>query len=164
MAWATAQDVLDDWIGSDQPVNDATLARWVGRAERLLRHEFPTLQTRLDSGNEPDLLDSIRDVISAMVTRVFRNPEGIRSQSSGAGSYTESVTFGGAQPGGLFITDRERALLMPPGEGRPGAAYTVPSQLGGSGHLLWCDHTWATDRCSCGLDIAPSPIFEGAGS
>lgn len=81
MSWTTPDDVLGSWIGDDAPDDASLVQRWINRAERLIRREFPEIQDRLDSGGEPDLAETVVDVVSAMVTRVFRNPSGHRSVS-----------------------------------------------------------------------------------
>ena len=81
MAWATADDVIDSWLGDDVPADVAKVETWIARAERLIRATFPNIQDRIDSGDEPDLQDNVIDVVVAMVTRVFRNPNGYRSMT-----------------------------------------------------------------------------------
>ncbi|MDY5132244.1 Gp19/Gp15/Gp42 family protein [Actinotignum urinale] len=161
--WLTAEELLQDWLGEGAPVGqEETIQRWIGRGERLLRREFPTLSTRLTSGQEPDLAETVKDVLSAMVTRVLRNPEGQRTFNKTAGPYSESVTYGGDTPGSLFLTDAERASLREPGKGQ-GKAYSISLQNTSptGGHLLWCSNQLVGGRCSCGADIAGRPIYEG---
>lgn len=117
MAWTTAQDVIDSWIGEDPPDNTALLDRWIGRAEREIRFRVPDLQARIDAEAElspasTELLQTAQDVTVAMVTRVFRNPEGIRQANTTTGPFTESRTYGGDVPGGLGITDDELSKLQ----------------------------------------------------
>jgi len=50
--------------------------------------------------------------VVAMVTRVFRNPEGIRQTNVTTGPYTNSKTYGGDTPGGLGLTADELAKLQ----------------------------------------------------
>jgi hypothetical protein len=109
--WATANEVLTSWIGDDFPDDDSLVETWISKAERLVRFKIPGLQARIDAGTEPDLLDNTIDVVSAMVQRVFRNPEGIRQDSTTTGPFTESRTYGGTTPGVLALTDDEVALL-----------------------------------------------------
>jgi hypothetical protein len=112
MAWTTAQDVLNSWIGEDAPTDSAKVTTWIGKAERLIRREVPDVQARIDAeAPDTELLETARDVVAAAVTRVFRNPEGRRSTSVGTGPFSESVTFGGDQPGGLYLTDEELSSL-----------------------------------------------------
>lgn len=117
MAWTTAQDVLDAWIGDGAPTDPVKVDTWIGMAERLIRREVPDLQARIDAEAElvppsTDLLDSVRDIVIAMVTRVFKNPDGKRSMQSASGPLSESITFGGDNPGGLFLSDDERRALL----------------------------------------------------
>lgn len=160
--WVQAADVLDGWIGEDKPREDeATLDVWIGRAERLVRREYPTLQARLDSGTEPDLQDTIIDVVSAMVTRVFRNPQGLRQTQETTGQFTASMTFAGTNPGGLYLEPEERDALRPPDAPKTGQAYSVGlSTATGGIHVPWCDLLLGGDRCSCGADIAGYPLYE----
>ena len=116
MAWTLATDVIGSWIGGGAPTDSALVDSWIGRAERYIRRQVPDLQSRLDDEADlvppsTELLDTVRDVVVAMVTRVFRNPEGRRSTQTTTGPFSENITFGGDQPGGLFLTDSELATL-----------------------------------------------------
>ncbi len=125
MAWTTAAEVIAAWIGDDAPTDTAKVAVWIDKAERLLRGKVPTLTARLavTPVTEPDLLGNIKDVVTALVQRVFRNPEGVRQRQEGSGPFTGSVTYGGDQPGALWVTDAELALISPTGSNR--GAFTV---------------------------------------
>jgi len=128
MAWTTAEDVLGAWIGDDAPTDSALIGKWIGKAEREARFRVPDLQARLDAEAEldppvTDLLDTAKDVIVAMVTRVFRNPEGIRQTSVGEGPFSESRTYGGNTPGELAMTDDEMDKLR--GVVAEGQAFTI---------------------------------------
>lgn len=115
MTWATPDDVIDAWIGDDAPDDTGLVQRWIDRAERMIRREFPKLQERIDSDADPDLKDTTIDVVVAMVTRVFRNPSGHRSISgqgaTGPYSGTDTITYGGDNPGALELLPSERAAL-----------------------------------------------------
>lgn len=122
MSWASADDVIDSWIGADAP-SDADLVRiWIDRAERLLMKKIPNLAVRIDpvlpDVPEPGLLESAVDVVSSMVQRVFRNPQGTRQRQETTGPFTESVTYGGDQPGSLWVTDDELQMLSGLSTGR----------------------------------------------
>lgn len=161
MAWTSEDDVIDSWIGNDVPTDMGLVARWIGRAERLLRREFPNLQARVNAGGEPELEETIRDVVTAMVTRVFRNPEGIRQMQETDGSFTGSITFSGDQPGALALLDSERDALRDPGAASSGQAFSIHMNSGDSAnHVPWCDRTWDASRCSCGVVVAGRPIYE----
>lgn len=117
MAWTTAEDVLNAWIGDGTPTDPVKVDTWIGMAERLIRREVPDLQARIDAEAElvppvTDLVDTVRDIVISMVTRVFKNPDGKRSMQSASGPLSESITFGGDNPGGLFLSDDERKSLL----------------------------------------------------
>lgn len=127
MTWTTPGDVIDAWIGEGAPRDNGQLAVWIGKAEREIRFRVPNIQARIDAEaiavpTSTDLLEVARDVTVSMVTRVFRNPEGIRQRNTTTGPFTESATYGGDIPGGLGLTADELAKL----EGvRQGGAFTV---------------------------------------
>jgi len=142
MAWTTASDVLDAWIGDDAPTDTAKVDNWISKAERLLRSKVPTLETRLaaDPELEPDLLSNVMDVVVAMVQRVFRNPEGVRQRQEGTGPFTGSVTYGGDQPGALWVTDAELGLISSAGTNRGAFTIdTIPVTSPYSPHYVWPD-------------------------
>lgn len=163
--WTSVEDFLGMWVGEGAPDDFELITRWIRRAERLIRREIPDLTKRLQhSSGEPDLLESVRDVVVAMVTRVFRNPEGIRTiQDSTGGVFSGSTTYAGANPGGLYLEEWERAQLRNPATAGRGKAFsismsehaTVPS------HAPWCDLAWGR-ACSCGAILTGAqPLFEG---
>lgn len=125
-SWTTPEDVIDAWIGEGAPDDTAKIQSWIDRAERLIRRRVPDLQERIDAEAElvpprTDLLETARDVTVSMVTRVFRNPEGIRqtnqTTTTGPFSDTKSQTYGGDVPGGLGLTDEELGALQGASEG-----------------------------------------------
>lgn len=115
MTWTAASDVVADWIGDDAPTDLSKVANWIGKAERLLRSEVPSLVARLaaDPVTEPDLLGNVKDVVTEMVQEVFRNPERIRQRQDASGPFSGSVTFGGDTPGELRVTSKQIKLLSP---------------------------------------------------
>ena len=167
MAWATPDDVINAWVGPDAAPDDTDqVALWIARAERRIRAAVPDIQERIDN-DEPDLLDNAIDVAVAMVTRVYRNPSGHRSvsgqETTGQFSGSNTITFGGNNPGALELLDEERDALRPPDAPATGQAFNV-SMIGEGAvqHLPWCS-LWFTGKwCSCGADIAGHPIYEGA--
>lgn len=121
MVWATAQDVVDAWIGDDAPDDLAKVQLWVDKGEREVRRRVPDLQARIDaeadlSPPSTELLDAAKDVVVAMVTRKFQNPTGTRQRNitttTGPFSDTTSETMAGGIPGEFVPTDAELAKLM----------------------------------------------------
>lgn len=116
-SWTEPQDVTAAWIGEGAPTDADKIQKWIDKAEREIRYRVADVQTRIDaeSAESPartDLLELAKDVVVAMVTRVFRNPEGIRQANTTTGPFTESRTYGGDVPGGLGLTDDELAKLQ----------------------------------------------------
>lgn len=127
MSWTGTDDVTDAWIGTGAPTDDALIQKWIDKAEREIRSRVTDLQARLDAEADADppttdLRDTAVDVVVAMVTRVFRNPEGIRQRNTTTGPFTEGATYGGDTPGSLIPTDDELAKLQGVSAG---GAYTI---------------------------------------
>lgn len=123
--WTTAAEVVAAWIGDDAPTDSAKVGLWIGRAERMLRGRVPSLDLRMAANpvTELDLANNVKDVVISMVQRVFRNPEGVRTRQETTGPFSGSVTLGGDQPGSLWITDDELALVSLAGTNR--GAFTI---------------------------------------
>ncbi|WGW12748.1 Gp19/Gp15/Gp42 family protein [Saxibacter everestensis] len=127
MAWAEPGDVKARWIGGDPlPVTDQQLTTLIEDAEDVILGEFPTMNTLV-----PDTVPKNRvvRVIARMVIRVIRNPEGIRQVQETTGPYSQSETYGGDNPGELYLTDADRRDLS--GRKTAGKAYTVSTVPGG---------------------------------
>lgn len=121
-SWTTPADVTGSWIGGDVPTDDAQIQKWIDKAEREIKFRVPDIQIRIDAeAPRTDLLETAKDVVAAMVVRVFRNPEGIRQTNLTSGPFTTSKTYGGDVPGGLGLTDDELAKL----QGQRGGAFSV---------------------------------------
>lgn len=137
--WAEATDVTGSWIGDDAPTDTTLVDTWIGKAEREIRRRVPDLQSRIDAevAQIPavtDLKDTAVDVVVAMVTRVFRNPEGVRQGTTTSGPFTDLTTYTAEAAAGLALTDAELAKLA---------------------------STAATGAFSIGMIPSTSPFFEG---
>lgn len=110
MAYAEYNDVLSRWTDSeDLPATQAQVEILLGDAEDIIEREFPTVHDRVTNGDLPERRVVMVEV--DMVTRRLRNPGGVRSAQKGAGPYQETITYGGDEPGSLYLTDEERRLL-----------------------------------------------------
>lgn len=125
MTWTTPEDVQQAWLGERLEISTETVERWIDRAERKIKREIPNIEARIKAPEkEPDLLDTVRDVVSAMVERKLRNPDGLRSTTDTSGPFTRQTTHGGENPGALMLTAEEKAQLLPPEE-TTGRAFSV---------------------------------------
>lgn len=122
LIWTEPADVTDRWLGSDVPASNDQLEKLLGDAEDTILREFPDLPERVgdETGQVPEL--RVQKVAARMVIRLLRNPEGYRQVQEGAGPFTEGRTFGGSQPGEMYLTDEDRADL---GNVREGKAFTI---------------------------------------
>lgn len=125
-SWTAPTDVTGAWIGEGAPTDAGKIQKWIDKAEREIRFRVPDVQERIDAESaeippRTDLLETAKDVVVSMVTRVFRNPEGIRQVNETTGPFTSSRTYGGDVPGGLGITDDELAKL----QGAHGGAFSI---------------------------------------
>lgn len=116
-SWTAPTDVTGAWIGEGAPTDNPKIQTWIDKAEREIRYRVPDIQDRIDAeaAETPartDLLETAKDVVVAMVTRVFRNPEGIRQVNTTTGPFTDTKTYGGGLPGGMGLTDDEIAKLQ----------------------------------------------------
>ena len=132
MTWTAHTDVTDAWIGEGAPTDVSKLTTWIAKAEREIRRQVPDIVARIDAEENAtppsdELLETAKDVTVAMVTRVFRNPEGIRQRNTTTGPFTESATYGGEVPGGLAITDDELSKLRGIRDGGAFSISLIPS-------------------------------------
>ena len=106
---ATTDDIVRRWRPLSEPETNVAQAllddAWV-----ILSSRIPTLDaTTADGTTDPNL---VRAVLSAMVLRVMRNPEGKRQESIDDYSWTRDQAV---STGTLYVSDDELALLRPAG-------------------------------------------------
>lgn len=129
LSWTQASDVRDRWVGDDLTVPDTQIETLLEDAEDTVLREFPDMQDRVDRALGTNTTDGpavpmrrLQKVLARMVIRHLRNPEGTRAQMDVAGPFTVNKTFGGDEPGALYLTDEDRAEL---GGHRRGGAFTI---------------------------------------
>lgn len=113
---ATIQDVENRWGSISDPDLKIRVETWIGDAWRKVKR-IPTLIERLTAEElaEPDVekrdlrADVVR-IISEAVIRVLKNPKGLWQFSIDDGSATLDRSL---SSGALYISDDERAELMP---------------------------------------------------
>lgn len=123
MAYATYTDVVARWFDSETlTATQEQIETLLDDAEDTILREFPTLDDRVDSGELP--LRRVVKVEVGMVKRHLRNPEGVRSTQQGAGAYQQTITYGGDEPGSLYLTEDDRRELRA-ASATNGKAFTV---------------------------------------
>lgn len=141
--YASADDVLDRWLGGNPPTEDV-IDTYISDAETIINFEFPDLAAAVEADEFPAA--QVVFVVCQMVTRALRNPDNIRQRTESVDSYSESVSYAGQHPGGLWLTDQERALLSvgPPLNQSAFAIDTVSTGTE-SPVLAWLGTAWPYD-------------------
>lgn len=102
-----------------------------------------------------------RRVVCAVVKRSM---EASAADTAGLESFQEATgpfSFGGkpVNPNGdFYLTKQEKKAL---GDGAQQAFGVSIAGAPSSAHLPWCSLNFGARYCSCGVDIAGEPIFEG---
>lgn len=127
--WTAPNDVRDRWVGEGLTASDAQLNTLLEDAEDTVVREFPDMATRIARADGSDVTDGpavplrrVQKVVARMVIRHLRNPSGTRQMQEGAGPFQRTTTFGGEEPGALYLTDEDRAEL---GGHRRGGAFQI---------------------------------------
>lgn len=119
LTWTKPDNVTGRWVGGTIPATTEQITTLLEDAEDLILREFPGL--KVGDGQSEVPLKRVQRVAARVVIRHLRNPDGIRSASEGAGPFQRTTTFGGDEPGALYLTDEDLRDL-----GRvPGGAFTI---------------------------------------
>lgn len=119
MAWATYQDVLDRWVGSDAPTDNDLITALIGDAEAIILATYPGIQARIDSAALS--ADVVEMVVVRMVTRVLRNPGNLSFWQQATGPFSQGRNFD-TEARDVWLKDEEKNLLAPTSRGK---AYEV---------------------------------------
>lgn len=118
MSWTSPQDVLDRWVGGSAPTDLDLVQALINDAEAVILSEYPKIQQRI---NENELaVSTVVLVVSRMVTRLLRNPEGLTYWQQQTGPFGQGRTYGEATD--IWLSDNERSLLAP---NKTGKAFSV---------------------------------------
>lgn len=120
--WTSYADVTDRWVGGSVPADEAQITTLIADAEDTILREYPDIQARIDDTTTP--VERVIKVVARVVIRHLRNPTGQRSTTQGAGPFQQSITFGGDEPGALYLTDADRYELSGP-TSHKGKAFSV---------------------------------------
>jgi len=119
--WATVDDIKARWLTGEIPATDTQIATLIDDAEDKILTEFPKTPDNLASGVLREA--TVKRVVARMVSRVLRNPEGLRTVQMSTGPFSESTTHGGDNPGEVYLTDDDRRDLG--GLRTKGKAFTI---------------------------------------
>ena len=118
-------DVRDRWLLNDPfPIEgDAKLETLIEDAEDTIEGAVPGVTLRVQRGELSP--DRFRKIVARVIIRVLRNPEGVRSIQDGTGPFSGSTTYGGDDPGEMYLTDKDIRELS--GAKSKRQAFTVPT-------------------------------------
>jgi hypothetical protein len=102
--------------GNLSAARSATARALLRRASQLVRDSFPGIDAKILAGTVPG--NSVGVAVLNMVARVMRNPQGLRSETTGPFSRAYDAD---AASGMLEITAADAGLLVPPESGGRGA-------------------------------------------
>ncbi|WP_286689678.1 MULTISPECIES: Gp19/Gp15/Gp42 family protein [unclassified Aeromicrobium] len=129
--WSHPADVRARWVGpAPLTADDAQIATLLGDAEDTVLREFPDMAKRVARADGTDTSEGLATpkrrvvkVLSRMVIRHLRNPEGRRQTQESAGPFQRSTTYSGDEPGEMYLTDVDIAELG--GHPAAGGAFTI---------------------------------------
>lgn len=128
MAITTTEDVRRRWVmPTEFPIADAVLETLIEDTEDTIESAVPGVLLRAQKGELPE--GRLQKIVSRVIIRVLRNPEGIRSIQETTGPFSGSTTFGGDDPGETYLTDKDIRELS--GVRQRGKAFTVTTIPGG---------------------------------
>lgn len=115
MTWVVPSDITDRWVGSGAPTDTDLIAALISDAEAVILSTYPGIQQRIDD----DLLsvDFVVLVVSRMVTRVLRNPEGLSYVQQQTGPFGQSRNYGTGSTD-IWLSPEEKAMLAPTTRGK----------------------------------------------
>lgn len=104
-------------------------------------------------------LAAVKSILRAAILRWHEAGSGV-TQTEVTGPFSKTTQYQGRRS--MFwpseITDLQ-GICKDPNTGR---AFNVDTVGPDSAHLPWCSLNFGATYCSCGVDIAGVPIFEGA--
>jgi hypothetical protein len=132
-------------------VTDLQWQMWVADAEMLI--EARRIALDADPIDTTKLDYVVREAVVAQVKR----PDDATQVTISVDDGSASKTYRSGK-GRVSILDEWWTLL---GLTEPSGAFSLDMASTYSTHLAWCSLNFAANYCSCGVDIAGYPIFEG---
>ena len=128
---------------------------WIDDAEMLI--EARRVLLGAEAPDEAKLDYVVREAVAAHIMR----PDDATQVTVSVDDASSSRSYQTGK-GRVTILDEWWALL---GLVEASGAFSIDMVGSGfSGHLAWCSLNFGATYCSCGVDIAGVPIFEGGGS
>ena len=150
-------DVIAVALGVTAPEPGSNLEQqwelWIGDAEMLIETRRIQLNVEVIDQFKRDYV--VREAVVAQAKRPDDSTQITVSVDDG----TTSKSYRSSK-GRVTILDEWWTLL---GLTDPSGAFTLDLVGGGSLHLPWCSLNMGATYCSCGVDIAGVPIYEGGG-
>ncbi len=115
MSWAIPNDVTSRWVGSGTPTDNELVAQLIADAESVILAEYPLIQERIDADSLP--LATVKMVVTRMVSRVLRNPEGLSYVQQTTGPFSQAKNYSGSGAD-IWLTADEIKLLAPKRKGK----------------------------------------------
>ncbi|WFR66634.1 Gp19/Gp15/Gp42 family protein [Curtobacterium flaccumfaciens] len=143
-------------LGRAAPDPDTALAKqwqmWIDDAEMLI--EDRAAELGIDVPDEKKVDYVVRQAVVAHI----RKPDDATQVTVSVDDGSTSKTYQSGQ-GRVAITDDWWSFLGL--VKASGGAYSFDTAPGrGSRHVPWCNLLWGATYCSCGADIAGTPIYE----
>ena len=136
---------------SEDPILTEQWEMWISDAEMLI--ETRRLTLGVDPISEAKLDYVVREAVVAQVKR----PDDTTQLTISVDDGSTSKTYRSGK-GRVSILDEWWTLL---GLTDPSGAFSIDMLGVASSHLPWCSLAFGALYCSCGVDIAGHPIFEG---
>lgn len=124
---------------------------WISDAEMLIQNRVDALG--VDDPDEAKVDYVVREAVVAQIKR----PDDSTQLTISIDDGSTSKTFKSSK-GRVTILDEWWLLL---GLTDPSGAFAIDMVPAASAHLPWCSLNFGATYCSCGVDIAGFPIFEG---
>lgn len=142
-------------LGQAAPVQDSITwnqwALWISDAEMLIAHRVETLDAETPGQAKLDYV--VREAVVAHINK----PDDATQVTVSVDDGQTSKSYRSGK-GRVTILDEWWTLL---GLIEPDGAFSIDRIGFGSQHLEWCSLRMGAAYCSCGVDIAGKPIFEG---
>lgn len=151
---ATVATALGVAAPAEDSVTEKQWEMWIVDAGMLIQTRAAQLDVDMDDIDEVKLDYVVREAVVAHVKR----PDDATQVSITVDDGTTAKSYRSGK-GRVTILDEWWLLL---GLTDPSGAFAIDMIGTASAHLPWCSLMFGADYCSCGVDIAGTPIFEGA--